>query len=357
METMPTNLAIEGEMSVQNVHASNPKSKKVGQDANLEKDTPGNLPSENTIIFVLGGPGSGNGTLCSMIASHFGFHHLSAGDLLEEEVKSGSDIGSMIKSFKMDGKLVPAEIVIELLHKAMHKRKDGKFLIDGFPCNEENRVAAENMVRNSNLSSKILPTKTTMSFPSSVVILEKTSIAASGNTDTYVKLEAPNADALLKYQPSRDEVTDVLAKSSCSTEKITAIKGGHLDGKLVPAEIVIELLHKAMHKRKDGKFLIDGFPRNEENRVAAENMVRNSNLSSKILRTKTMSSPSSIVILKKTSIVAPRNTDTYVKLEAPNVDALLKYQPSRDEVTDVFVKSSCSTEEITAIKGVCLNLG
>lgn len=59
----------------------------------------------------------------------------------------------MIKSFKMDGKLVPVEIVIELLHKAMHKRKDGKFLIDGFPRNEENRVAAENIVRNSNFLS------------------------------------------------------------------------------------------------------------------------------------------------------------------------------------------------------------
>lgn len=70
-----------------------------------------------------------------------------------------------------------------------------------------------------------------------------------------------------------------------------------------------------------------------------------------------MSSPSSVVILEKTSIAAPGNTDTYVKLEAPNADALLKYQPSRDEVTDVLAKSSCSAEEITAIKGVCLNLG
>ncbi|KAF7151719.1 hypothetical protein RHSIM_Rhsim02G0219100 [Rhododendron simsii] len=51
------------------------------------------------------------------------------------------------------------------------------------------------------------------------------------------------------------------------------------------------------------------------------------------------------------------SANTYVKLEAPNVDALLKYQPSRDEVTDVLAKSSCSAEEIIAIKGVCLNLG
>lgn len=53
METMPTNLAIEGEMSVQNVHASNPNSKKVGQDANLEKVTSVSLFSLRDVSYLL----------------------------------------------------------------------------------------------------------------------------------------------------------------------------------------------------------------------------------------------------------------------------------------------------------------
>ena len=40
-----------------------------------------------------GGPGSGKGTQCANIVEHFGFTHLSAGDLLRAEIKSGSENG------------------------------------------------------------------------------------------------------------------------------------------------------------------------------------------------------------------------------------------------------------------------
>lgn len=39
------------------------------------------------VIFVLGGPGSGKGTQCSNLVREFGFVHLSAGELLREEVQ------------------------------------------------------------------------------------------------------------------------------------------------------------------------------------------------------------------------------------------------------------------------------
>uniref|UniRef100_A0A803KLU7 adenylate kinase n=1 Tax=Chenopodium quinoa TaxID=63459 RepID=A0A803KLU7_CHEQI len=41
-----------------------------------------------------GGPGCGKGTQCSKIVQDFGFTHLSAGELLETEVKSGSETGA-----------------------------------------------------------------------------------------------------------------------------------------------------------------------------------------------------------------------------------------------------------------------
>lgn len=46
-----------------------------------------------TVVFVLGGPGSGKGTQCANIVEHFGYTHLSAGDLLRAEIKSGSENG------------------------------------------------------------------------------------------------------------------------------------------------------------------------------------------------------------------------------------------------------------------------
>lgn len=44
----------------------------------------------------IGGPGSGKGTQCANIVEHFGFTHLSAGDLLRAEIKSGSENGYVL---------------------------------------------------------------------------------------------------------------------------------------------------------------------------------------------------------------------------------------------------------------------
>ncbi|XP_031277554.1 UMP-CMP kinase 3-like isoform X1 [Pistacia vera] len=96
-----------------------------------------------TVVFVLGGPGSGKGTQCANIVEHFGYTHLSAGDLLRAEIKSGSENGTMIQNMIKEGKIVPSEVTIKLLEKAMLENGNDKFLIDGFPRNEENRAAFE----------------------------------------------------------------------------------------------------------------------------------------------------------------------------------------------------------------------
>jgi Adenylate kinase len=50
-----------------------------------------------SLVFVLGGPGSGKGTNCTRIAAEFGYTHLSTGDLLRDEVKSGSILGQVLR--------------------------------------------------------------------------------------------------------------------------------------------------------------------------------------------------------------------------------------------------------------------
>ncbi len=72
--------------------------------------TPGQLPAGTKIIFVLGGPGSGKGTQCDRIVAKYKLTHLSAGDLLREEVKSGSATGQQLESVMKEGKLVPQEV-------------------------------------------------------------------------------------------------------------------------------------------------------------------------------------------------------------------------------------------------------
>ncbi|OAY63660.1 putative UMP/CMP kinase 4 [Ananas comosus] len=99
-----------------------------------------------TIVFVLGGPGCGKGTQCEKIAKHFGFTHLSVGDLLRAETKTGSAYGAMIQTMMKEGEIVPSEVVVKLLQQAMLRSGNNKFLIDGFPRNEENRLTYESVV-------------------------------------------------------------------------------------------------------------------------------------------------------------------------------------------------------------------
>jgi UMP-CMP kinase len=93
-------------------------------------------PAPN-VVFILGGPGSGKGTMCELAEIQLGWIHLSAGDLLRAERLKGGETASIIEEFIKDGKLVPREIIVMLLKSAMESstRLTGKnnFLIDGFP--------------------------------------------------------------------------------------------------------------------------------------------------------------------------------------------------------------------------------
>ncbi|XP_065864905.1 UMP-CMP kinase 3-like isoform X2 [Euphorbia lathyris] len=112
------------------------------------KEENGSVAQKNpTVVFVLGGPGSGKGTQCANIVEHYGYTHLSAGDLLRAEINSGSENGTMIQNMIKEGKIVPSEVTIKLLQKAMQDNGNDKFLIDGFPRNEENRAAFESVTK------------------------------------------------------------------------------------------------------------------------------------------------------------------------------------------------------------------
>ncbi|CAK1603552.1 unnamed protein product [Parnassius mnemosyne] len=104
--------------------------------------------SKKPIVWILGGPGSGKGTQCEKIIAKYGFTHLSTGDLLRAEVKSGSDRAKCLTSIMERGELVPNETVLELLKEAIEARAaDSKgFLIDGYPREKSQGIAFEKAI-------------------------------------------------------------------------------------------------------------------------------------------------------------------------------------------------------------------
>jgi len=91
--------------------------------------------SKLPIIWILGGPGSGKGTLCEKIVNKYGFSHVSTGDLLRDEVASGSERGQEAVKIMKEGGLVPTEFVLTLLGEKLAKELPNSkgFLIDGYP--------------------------------------------------------------------------------------------------------------------------------------------------------------------------------------------------------------------------------
>ena len=85
-------------------------------------------------IVLLGAPGAGKGTQAQKLVEEYGFAHISTGDLLRAAVKAQSELGKQAKSFMDAGKLVPDELVINLVKERLEDDDAQKgFILDGFP--------------------------------------------------------------------------------------------------------------------------------------------------------------------------------------------------------------------------------
>ncbi|KAL0848859.1 hypothetical protein ABMA28_013268 [Loxostege sticticalis] len=105
-------------------------------------------PSKKPIVWILGGPGSGKGTQCEKIIAKYGFTHLSTGDLLRAEVKSGSERAKCLTSIMERGELVPNDLVLDLLKEAIiaHAPTAKGFLVDGYPREKSQGIAFEKTI-------------------------------------------------------------------------------------------------------------------------------------------------------------------------------------------------------------------
>lgn len=85
-------------------------------------------------IILFGPPGAGKGTQAEKIASYFKIPHLSTGYIFRENIKNETTLGKKVKSIMSEGKLVPDDIVIELVVDELAKEPyDNGVILDGFP--------------------------------------------------------------------------------------------------------------------------------------------------------------------------------------------------------------------------------
>jgi len=124
-------------------------------------------PLPEAIVFVLGGPGSGKGTVCRLATERWArgegvlascngwsFDTCSAGQLLRDEAERDSEAGAVIRETLRQGRIVDGCVTLPLLRERMEEMEGGRtcFLIDGFPRTLEQAKAFEDAIKPCSLA-------------------------------------------------------------------------------------------------------------------------------------------------------------------------------------------------------------
>jgi len=95
-------------------------------------------------LVLLGAPGAGKGTQAQKLVADYGVAHISTGDLLRAAVKAQSELGKQAKAYMDEGKLVPDQLVIDLVKERLQADDAKKgFILDGFPRNTAQAVTLD----------------------------------------------------------------------------------------------------------------------------------------------------------------------------------------------------------------------
>ena len=106
-------------------------------------------------IILFGAPGSGKGTQSQLIVEKYGLQHLSTGDVLRAEIKTGSELGKQIDALISNGNLVPDEMMYGLIEKyiaGLSKHCKGT-IFDGYPRTVAQAVSLTSLLKKYNMEA------------------------------------------------------------------------------------------------------------------------------------------------------------------------------------------------------------
>ena len=85
-------------------------------------------------IILFGAPGAGKGTQAQMLKMKYGLSHISTGEVIRQEIASGSELGKSMEGYIARGELAPDELVVNMVADFVKRHKDNVGnIFDGFP--------------------------------------------------------------------------------------------------------------------------------------------------------------------------------------------------------------------------------
>lgn len=86
------------------------------------------------VIIMLGAPGTGKGTVASMLTEKLEIPQVSTGDIFRKNIKEGTELGKLAEKYISKGDLVPDNVTIKIVKNRLNEDdvKNG-IILDGFP--------------------------------------------------------------------------------------------------------------------------------------------------------------------------------------------------------------------------------
>lgn len=92
------------------------------------------MAQDSVNIILFGAPGAGKGTQAQMLKMRYGFNHISTGEVIRQEIASGSQLGKSMEEYICKGELAPDELVVNMVAEFVERHKDtAGNIFDGFP--------------------------------------------------------------------------------------------------------------------------------------------------------------------------------------------------------------------------------
>ena len=102
-------------------------------------------------VILLGPPGAGKGTQADRLAQAKDLVQLSTGEMLREEVRSGSELGKTARKIMDSGALVPDNLIISMISNRIDRVGGKGIILDGFPRTTAQAEALDAMLAEKGL--------------------------------------------------------------------------------------------------------------------------------------------------------------------------------------------------------------
>ena len=161
-------------------------------------------------LDIFGPPGAGKGTQSRYISGKYNLHQLSTGELLRNEIKNETDLGSKISTIINSGELVSDEIVSNLIEKFISNNVyKNRLIFDGYPRNLNQAKNLSSLLKKYNQKIDIV-----LKLSVSLEVIKK----RISERQFQEKREDDNQEVAIKrfktYEKSTEPVIDYYKKSN-----------------------------------------------------------------------------------------------------------------------------------------------